>query len=80
VLSTALAVVVGATVGDWISPKPQDGGRARVRGDRRVGPDDLTDLLALTVSTGHGAAATTRSATLPTKSFASPVRPWVRSR
>jgi hypothetical protein len=31
--------------------------------------------LALTVLTGHGALPTTRSATLPRKSFASPVRP-----
>jgi len=30
-----------------------------------------------TVSTGHGARATTRAATLPRKSRASPVRPWV---
>src|SRR5215471_18595510 len=32
-----------------------------------------------TVSTGQGAAVTTREATLPRKSLASPVRPWVPS-
>lgn len=56
--------------------------RGLVRTDRRQPPAGLSRGEAAghfprTVRTGHGAVPTTRSATLPRKTRASPMRPWV---
>src|SRR5262245_54561042 len=57
-------------------------GRSQEHGDQCDQRDDRTERfhflpLPLTVRTGQAAAATTRPATLPRNSFASPERPWV---